>query len=155
RNTVTPQYLAYQCVTIADLAGELDGLRPNTRTDLPLLVGAADLLEALIKPGPAANFDKYEDGPRAAASFLRNIQKRRDSVSFYLAAVALRDYTAALPPPPEDEAVDAARWEPEQQREVSMLATRVASDTSWRRRVVAAISAEDTDLDQAEAAASK
>src|SRR5262249_44857183 len=53
RNTVTPQYLAYQCVTIADLAGELDGLRPNTRTDLPLLVGAADLLEALIKPGPA------------------------------------------------------------------------------------------------------
>jgi hypothetical protein len=155
RNTVTPQYLAYQCVTIADLAGALEDLEPNAKSDLPLLIGAADLLDALIKPGPAAGLDKYEDAPRAATAFLRNIQKRRDSVSFYIAAVALRDYMAALPARSADDTTDVAVWQPEQQREVTALATRIAGDSSWRRRVVAAINAEDTDLDQAEAAATK
>jgi hypothetical protein len=155
RNSITPQYLAYQCVTIADLAGALEDLKPGTKADLPLLIGAADLLDALIKPGPAAGLDKYEDAPRAASAFLRNIEKRRDSVSFYIAAVALRDYMATLPTPSLDDTADAANWQPEQQREVSALATRIAKDSSWRRRVVAAISAEDTDLDQAEVAAGK
>src|SRR5689334_7258758 len=42
RNTVTPQYLAYQCATIANLAGELRDLQPQAKPDLPLLIGASD-----------------------------------------------------------------------------------------------------------------
>lgn len=169
RNNVSAQYLAYQCATIADLAGALQDLQPKAKADLPLLVGAADLLQALIKPGPAAGIGRYEDAPQAAAAFLQNIQKRRDSVSFFLASIALRDYIATLATssvassasagnaPPEGDAAkpDLAQWTPEQQRDVTALATRVVNDSSWHRRVVAAISDDDTDLDQAEEAAQK
>jgi hypothetical protein len=180
RNTVTPQYLAYQCATIADLAGMLQELPPKGKPDLPLLIGASDLMQSLIKPGPAAGFNKYADAAAAAAAFLRNIQKRRESVSFYLTALALRDYVAALPaaapaasapradvgpaapdgtsasaPAPETDSTDVARWTADEKRDVAALAARIANDSSWHRHVVAAILNDDTDLDQAEAAAEK
>lgn len=182
RNAITPQYLAYQCVTIADLAGALEALEPGSRSDksdLPLLVGAADLLQALIAPGPAPGFAQYEEAPRAATAFLRHVQKRRDSVSFYLAALAIREYVASLSaeqpadgagtaqtaPSADDsdassdsadaQPVQRAHWTPQQQREVAALADRVVSDGSWRRHVLAAMADDDTDLDQAERAARK
>lgn len=144
RNSVSAQYLAYQCATIADLAGALADLQPRGKPDLPLLIGASDLIQAMVKPGPAAGFSKYADAPRASALFLQNIRKQRDSVSFYLAAVALRDFVTA-----------PVEWSAEEQREVMTLATHVANDSSWRRRVIAAVTDDSTDLDQAEAAAEK
>jgi hypothetical protein len=163
RNNVTPQYLAYQCATIADLAGALSDLQPKAKPDMPLLIGAADLFQALIKPGPAPGISRYEDAPQAATAFLRNIQKRHDSVSFYLAALALRDYVGTLahgsaPAEPvisDAEKPELAQWSPEQQSDVAALAVRVVSDSSWHRYVATAISKDDTDLDEAEAAAQK
>jgi hypothetical protein len=154
RNSVTPQYLAYQCVTIADLAGALHALQPKAKPDLPLLIGASDLIQSLVKSGPAAGFNQYEDAPDLAADFLRNVQKRREAVTFYLAAIALRDYAAALSTSPEQGAA-IEHWTADQQRDVAALATRVVNDPSWRRHVVAAILDDHTDLDQAEAAAQK
>jgi hypothetical protein len=181
RNSVTPQYLAYQCATIADLAGALRDLSPQAKPDLPLLIGAADLIQSLVKPGPAAGFNKYEEAPQVATAFLQNIQKRREDVTFYLAALALRDYVAALTSSPEQSApgatiipltsddalrarlvrdddgasTDVPQWTPTQQRDVAALATRVINDSSWHRHIVAAVLADTTDLDQAEAAAQK
>lgn len=175
RNSVTPQYLAYQCATIADLAGALRDLPPKAKPDLPLLIGAADLIQSLVKPGPAAGFNRYEDAPQVAAVFLQNIQKRREAVTFYLAALALRDYVATLTTSPEQSAspktddalrsgivrdaqsvdTDVARWTPDQERDVAALATRVVDDPSWHRHIVAAILDDRSDLDQAEAAAQK
>jgi hypothetical protein len=185
RNSVTPQYLAHHCAMIADLAGVLSELQPQATADFPLLLGAADLIQALLRPGPGAGFTTYAEAPRAAEGFLRNIQKRRDSVSFYLAAVALRDYVTPKPGetagPADSRAANpgagspaaanpgadsgaasslaadsgAATWEPAQRREVAALATRIVNDSSWRRHVVAAISDDATDLDQAEMAAQK
>ena len=153
RNTVSPQYLAYQCATIANLAGMLNELQPNAKPDVPLLIGAAELIQNLIKPGPATGFAKYPDGPQAAAAFLRNVQKRRDSVSFYLAALALRDYVATNTQ--TSDAEGTVQWSAAQQREITTLATRIVSDATWHRQVVAAISDDATDLDQAETAAQK
>jgi hypothetical protein len=183
RNNVSPQYLAYHCATIADLAAALADLQPKAKPDVPLLVGAAELLEALIKPGPAAGISKYEDGAQAATAFLRNIQKRHESVSFYLAARAIHDYVSTLERPSEvkgsggegasasaapnvepantadatgdAEAPELAQWSPEQQRDIAALAARVVNDSSWRRHVRAAISADAANLDQAESAAQK
>jgi hypothetical protein len=155
RNTVTPQYLAYQCATIADLAGALRELPPKAPPDLPLLVGAADLIQALVEPGPAAGISKYEDAPQLATAFLQTVQKRRESVTFYLAAMALRDHVATLTAAPEQSASGAARWTSDQMRDVTALATRIVNDPSWHRRVVAAILDDGIDLDQAEAAAQK
>jgi hypothetical protein len=157
RNTITPQYLAYHCATIADLAGALRDLPSKAKPDLPLLIGAADLIQSLVKPGPAAGFSKYEEAPQLATAFLQNIQKRRESVSFYLAAVTLRDYVATLTTSPEQsaDAGDVAHWTSDEQREVAALATRIVNDPSWHRHVVAAVLDDGIDLDQAESAAQK
>lgn len=96
RNTVTPQYVAYQCATIADLAGALAEMPEGSRADVPLLIGAAELIQTLVRPGPAMGLGEYADAPQMAERFLRLVLKRRDSVSFYLAADALRQYVAAL-----------------------------------------------------------
>lgn len=146
RNSVSVQYVAYQCTTIANLAGALADLPPKGKADLPLLIGASDLIQALIKPGPVAGFSKYDDAPQASQALLRNIQKRRESVSFYLAALALRDFVSGA---------DSAEWSAQQKQDVSALATRVVSDSSWKSRVVAALEDDASDLDQAEAAADK
>ena len=95
-NTVTPQYVAYQCATIADLAGALAEMPEGSKADVPLLIGAAELIQALVRPGPAMGLGDYADGPQMAEQFLRHVLKRRDSASFYLAADALREYVAAL-----------------------------------------------------------
>ncbi|MEP7243782.1 MAG: hypothetical protein ABI885_08850 [Gammaproteobacteria bacterium] len=155
RNTVNPQYLAYQCSTIANLAGALADSPPGAKADLPLLTGAADLIQALIKPGPAPGFDNYSDAAAASQSFLRLVQKRRDSVSFFLAASALQDYAATRADASADANSTAVKWQPEEQREVASLAANVVDDSSWRRRVVAAVSEDDANLDQAAAAAQK
>lgn len=159
RNNVTPQYLAYQCVTIANLSGALADLDPKAKPDLPLLTGASDLLQALIEPGPAAGMGRYEDAPQATEAFLVNVRKRRESVSFYLAAAAIREYVSTLSNAPATDAnsrdVALAHWTPEQQREVTALATNIVNDSSWHRHVVAALASETVALDQADAAAQK
>src|SRR6185436_2938811 len=55
----------------------------------------------------------------------------------------------------EVNAVDLARWTPDQQRDISALAARVAADSSWHRHVIAAIDSDGADLDDAEVAAQK
>jgi hypothetical protein len=142
-NDITAQYLAYQCVTIADLAGALEESPVGRRSDTALLVGAADLIQTLIKPGPGRGFDNYQDAPQAAEAFLQHIQKRRDSVSFYLAANALKDYAAG------------DHWTADERSRVVGLATQVASDKGWRRAIVAAVLDDRSNLDEAELAAAK
>jgi len=144
RNSVTPQYLAYQCVTIANLASALAASPTAKRADIPLLVGAADLIQALTTPGPGQGFDDYSDAQQTATLFLQHIDRRRDSLSFFLAATALKDYASG-----------ATAWTPAQRGDVTALATRIANDPVWRKDVVAAISDDRADLDQAELAARK
>src|SRR6185295_13400896 len=118
RNSINPQYLAFQCVSIADLTGALDEARHARTVDVPLLVGTADMLQALVKPGPGPGFDNYPDAPEAAAAFLSLIRKRRDSVSFLLAAHALREYVSAH----GTASNAAAEWTPEQLKDTARLA---------------------------------
>jgi hypothetical protein len=151
RNSINPQYLAFQCVSIANLAGALEEAQQARAPDVALLVGALDLLQALIKPGPGLGFDDYADAPQAAAAFLRLIEKRRDSVSFLLAAHALRDYARARSANSET----AAHWTPAQLKDATRLADEVIADASWRHRVTAAIADNRTDLTQAADAAAR
>jgi hypothetical protein len=150
RNSINPQYLAFQCVSIADLAGALDDARHARAADVALMVGAADLLQALIKPGPGLGFDDYPDAPKAADAFLHLIEKRRDSVSFLLAAHALREYASARGAPEA-----ATQWTPAQVRDVTRLANEIIADPSWPQRVTAALAENRTDLTEVADAAAR
>ena len=159
-NSINPQYLAHQCAAIADLAGaltEMDAARvaqprkANAALDVAVLVGAAELLQALVKPGPAPGLDNYADAPQATGAFLRLIQKRHDSLSFFLTAQALRDYARS-----HDTATETvAHWTREQLDDTARLASLVTDDSSWRRHVIAAIAGDGAELDQAATAAEK
>src|SRR5688572_5432373 len=125
RNDVTPQYLAYHCATIADLAGALE--ESSKRKDVAFLSGVADLIQSLVKPGPSRDAQAYPDAPRVAISFLQQVQGNRSSIGFLLAAQSLKEHA------------EASAWTPEEKQEVQQLAAPILADKGWRKRVLAAV----------------
>jgi hypothetical protein len=141
RNDVTPQYLAYHCATIADLAGAL--AEDPKRKDPALLAGVADLIQSLIKPGPARDAQMYAQTPQVAIAFLEQVQGNKSAIGFLLAAQVLKDHAEDAP------------WDAEQKLAVEKLATPIVNDKAWRKRVLAALADDGADLEQAEVAAQK
>ena len=139
RNDVTPQYLAFHCATIGDLA---DAMADRTLANDPaFLSGVSDLIQSLIKPGPSKDSQTYPDIPEVAVSYLQNVQGKKDSLGFLLTALVLNEYAAGAP------------WSEDQKVSVMKLAVPIIADKGWRRRVIAALSDDHADLDQAERAA--
>jgi hypothetical protein len=141
RNDVTPQYLAYHCATIGDLADAMTD-RANA-SDVQFLAGVSDLIQSLIKPGPSRDSQMYEQTPEVAISYLQAVQGKKDSIGFLLTAQVLNEYANAAP------------WTADQKVSVKQLAEPIVADKAWRRRVIAALSDDRGDLEQAELAASK
>jgi hypothetical protein len=141
RNDVTPQYLAYQCATIGDLAEAMTD-RANV-SDVVFLTGVSDLIQSLIKPGPSRDSQSYEQTPAVAIAYLQAVQGKKDSIGFLLTAQVLNEYAAAAP------------WTADQKAAVKKLAEPIVADKSWHRRVIGALSDDRGDLEQAELAAAK
>jgi hypothetical protein len=146
RNDVTPQYLAFHCATIGNLEGALKGelSPPPTNTssnDIELLSGIADLLQSLIRPAPSKDSQLYEGTSRAAIAFLRQVQKRRESLSFLLTAQMLRDYAPQ------------STWSAEEKAAVETLVTPIINDKIWHKRVTTTLGDDRANLTQAELAA--
>ena len=141
RNEVTPQYLAYQCATIGDLAEAMTD-RANA-SDVAFLAGVSDLIQSLIRPGPSRDSQTYEQTPDVAIAYLQAVQGKKDSIGFLLTAQMLSEYATAAP------------WTPDQKALVKKLAEPVVADKSWHRRVIGALSDDRGDLEQAELAAAK
>lgn len=141
RNDVTAQYLAYHCATIADLAGAMAD--PANAKDIEFLTGVSDLIQSLIKPGPSRDSQTYERIPEVAISYLQDVQGKRDSIGFLLTAKVLSEYA------------NTASWTADEKASVKKLAAPIIADKSWRRRVIAALSDDHGDLEQAEVAAMK
>ena len=141
RNDVTPQYLAYQCATIADLADAMSD-RANA-TDMAFLSGVSDLIQSLIKPGPSRDSQTYAETPDVAISYLQDVQGKKDSIGFLLTAQLLDEYANTAP------------WSADQKGSVKKLAAPIIADKSWRRRVITTLSDDRADLEQAEVAANK
>lgn len=141
RNDVTPQYLSYHCATIADLADAMSD-RENA-TDMTFLAGISDLIQSLIKPGPSRDSQTYEEIPAVAIAYLQNVQGKKDSIGFLLTAQVLSEYANTAP------------WTAEQKALVKKLAAPIIADKSWRKRVIAALSDDRADLEEAEVAANK
>lgn len=142
RNDVTAQYLAYHCATIADLADAMAD--PANAKEVEFLTGVSDLIQSLIKPGPSRDSQTYEQTPEVAIAYLQAVQGKRDSIDFLLTAQMLNEYANTAPP-----------WTADQKASVKKLAAPILADKSWRRRVIAALSDDRGDLEQAEIAAAK
>jgi hypothetical protein len=141
RNSVSPQYLAYQCAVLADLKGALEA----QQADRAVLIGAADLLRTLAQTDGPRNLDSYPDGIRAAELFLTQVGRRRDSLSYFLAADALHNYANK-----GRGAADSA-----QRERIAQLSEQIVSDRAWPGRVKKAAANDKEDLQQAELAAQR
>lgn len=141
RNNVTPQYLAYHCARIGDLADAMTD--PANAKDMEFLARVSDLIQSLIKPSPSRDIQPYEQTPDVAISYLQHVQGRKDSIGFLLTAQVLNEYA------------DSAPWTADQKALVKKLAAPIIADKRWSRRVMAALSDDRGDLEQAEVAANK
>ena len=141
RNDVTAQYLSYHCATIADFADEMSD--PANATDMRFLAGVSDLIQSLIRPGPSRDSQMYAEIPTVAIDYLQDVQGKKDSIGFLLTAQVLNEYANTAP------------WTAEQKAAVKKLAAPIIADKSWRRRVIATLSDDRADLEEAEVAANK
>ena len=141
RNDVTAQYLSYHCATIADFADEMSD--PANATDMRFLAGVSDLIQSLIRPGPSRDSETYAEIPTVAIAYLQDVQGKKDSIGFLLTAQVLNEYANTAP------------WTAEQKAAVKKLAAPIIADKSWRRRVIATLSDDRADLEEAEVAANK
>jgi len=138
---VTPQYLAYECATIGNLADAMAD-RANV-SDMTFLTGVSELIQSLIRPGPSRDSQTYEQTPEVAIAYLQAVQGKKDSIGFLLTAQMLSEYATAAP------------WTADQKASVKKLAEPIVADKSWHRRVIGALSDDRGDLEQAELAATK
>jgi hypothetical protein len=141
RNDVTPQYLAYHCARIGDLADAMSD--PANLENMRFLAGVSDLIQSLTRPGPTRDAPTYQEIPEVAIAYLRSVQGRKDSIAFFLTAQVLNEYA------------DGAPWTADQKASVRKLAAPILADKSWRRRITAEVSDDRADLEQAEVAARK
>lgn len=69
KNYILYEYLAYTCAMAGGLRRELE--KPSV--DPELLLGAAEILQALFVGGPAEDMSDYDDGPLVAERYLHHL----------------------------------------------------------------------------------
>lgn len=74
RNEIADAFLAYTCA----LKGELQEALEADDIDPKLFAGAAGILSALIRGGPAEDIDDYEQAVPVIGEFLRHAERMRD-----------------------------------------------------------------------------
>jgi hypothetical protein len=120
QNAVMFEYSAYTC---AISGGLLDALQGETIDD-ELLTGAAQILEALVRGGPAEDMFDYGDGAAACLAFLRQAARSPSSeVRVLLAASSVRQFI-------EDRA-ERAGWAAQTRWAIRTAASTLINDVRW------------------------
>ncbi len=93
RNSINYEYLAYTCATTGDLHADLR--RPEVDEDL--LVGAGDILDAMIRArsGASMNIFDYEDGAESVDHYLRHVKESGRALDEFLIAQTILEFLKA------------------------------------------------------------
>jgi hypothetical protein len=127
RNEVMDEYLAYTCA----VTGRLHEALAADDVDEALLAGAAGILAALARGGPAEDLSDYEHGPRVSERFLALLEARAEVKLELLPAVAALGSFV-------DEAHDGDAlegWTPAVRARVREAARRILGAAGVRERV--------------------
>lgn len=135
RNEVMDEYLAHVCATTGRLALALEG-----DVDDALLIGAADLLLALVNGGPAPDLTSYDDGADAAERFLDHVAARTEAGHFDLdwlgGVLALHEFVTG---DRDWAALEASGWSAEHREALAKIATAILKRPEWEAAVDAAL----------------
>jgi hypothetical protein len=137
RNQIMDEYLACICARAGRLHEALNG----QFVDDALLGGAADIIHALIRGGPAEGIDDYEYSADACESYVNIVWSRPDlGLQHFLSIAAVRDFLQR-----------AGGWEKRQQygwnesrrSVVQSLANEIFARTTWRSQMSDALESEN------------
>jgi hypothetical protein len=88
KNSVLYEYLAYTCATTGNLKDELAQNDPGA----DLLTSAGEIIEALIKGGPAENIDIYKDAAEVTELYLNHTLGKGKNLHQFLILDQIRSY---------------------------------------------------------------
>jgi hypothetical protein len=88
KNSVMYEYLAYTCATGGGLLAALE----RDEIDGELLAAAGEIIEALLRGGPAEDIDSYEDGAAAIKCYLSHLMTKASCLPELVPVAAIRDF---------------------------------------------------------------
>jgi len=138
RNSVMYEYLAYACATGGGL---LQALQADF-VDAPLLDGAGELIQALLRGGPAEDISDYGDGAQVVKRYLAHSAScSAPTLTNYLAVSDIAEFL--------DDAdrnwvpFEAKGWTPEHRRSVRDAAASILCAPHWPSLALAALDEDD------------
>ncbi|MFJ5366785.1 hypothetical protein ACIPR9_16960 [Pectobacterium punjabense] len=131
-NAVMYEYTAWHCATKGLL---VDALKQEN--DAPLLLGAGEILQALINGGPAQDMQDYPDGAEACQRYLEQMQAsfQRD-IRHYLAISDICRFAS-------EQQSEEGGWESAQCSELIDRATRLLDRPEWESIIADCLEGED------------
>lgn len=139
RNSVMYEYLAYSCATGGEL---LSALQKETIDDA-LLIGAGDILEALISGGPAQDISDYADGAVVTEHYLRHVIRHKPDHLQVLLTV--RQIASFINEDRDWEVYEGNGWSAEMRGSIGALIHEILADTRWLELTKRALEVEQDD----------
>lgn len=136
RNGVMDEYLACICARTGDLLTAL-----QDAPDEKLLIGARDIIRALITGGPAEDMTDYADGPEVTNLFLELISERNLDLAYYLAASAIQKFVTSIK---YNWSETKGAWTPDARAEISKLASSILAREDWKVKAEAGLRSLDS-----------
>lgn len=136
RNSVMNEYLAWTAATTGGLADELK----NPQPDDALILGAGEILCALIADGPGRDMGDYEEGAEATELYLGHLETYSMTLSEYQVLEALCRY---LSDGANEGVQTAAGWTPAQRTRMLEQIRILMARADWPTKAEAALNAED------------
>lgn len=149
RNAVLVEYVACICAR----AGGLLAAISEDRCDRELLAGAGEIIEALLRKGPAEDIDSYEDGILVVEHYLRHMSQEANTLGDLLTVASIKSFVDQ-----EDDELWESRtelgWTTEKRQAISRSSEEIIGRPRWltlTRELLT--SADDAVFDEANRAA--
>jgi len=135
KNSIMYEYLAWFCAVNGDLLTDL-----KTNKDEALLLGTADILQALLFGGPAQDIGDYEDAGEVCVLFMERVlaHEKLDS-RLMLTSAALREFVND----PEDTRL--GKWNDADKDDVNRLANLILDTDEAQQKVMNDLSDPDNE----------
>ncbi|CRG50538.1 hypothetical protein [Yersinia wautersii] len=142
RNAVMYEYTAWHCATHGQLLQAMQKLQTmQKQPDAPLLLGAAEILQALINGGPAQDMYDYAEGALACEYYLRCLQAAPPAeIQHYLAASDIARFAQ------EQNSEEEGVWDQAQCNNLVELANVVMALPEWSGIIANNLQGSDTYL---------
>lgn len=129
KNSIMYEYLAHVCATTGGLAAALQA----DHVDADLLLGAAELLSALIWGGPAADIDDYDDAIPVVDRYLLHLGPRPDVIAHLLTVASIRSFVTER----------AQAWPQQVRARIRHRCNEIVSLPHWRTLVERDLDSDD------------